>query len=72
MDNLGWDRAALAWTLFGVLVSEGLLLSFLGHWPGLYTLFLFLFFLPSLYTHSSLGWLEFAAWRWNRPSQERS
>jgi hypothetical protein len=60
MNTLGWDRAALAWTLFGILVIEGLLVSFLGHWPGPYTLFLSLFFLPSLYAHGSLGWLEFA------------
>jgi hypothetical protein len=60
MDILGRDRAALAWALFGILVTVGLLLSFLGHLPGLYTLFLSLFFLPSLYAHSSLGWLEFA------------
>lgn len=60
MDTLGWDSSALAWLLFGLFTTEGLMLSFLGHWPGLYTLFLFLFFLPSLYAHSSLGWLEFA------------
>ena len=60
LDTLGWNSAALAWTLFGLFAAEGLMLSFLGHWPGLYTLFLFLLFLPSLYAHSSLGWLEFA------------
>ena len=60
MDALGGNRGALAWALFGLFASEGLLLSFLGHRPGLYTLFLFLLLLPSLYTHSSLRWLEFA------------
>ena len=59
MEAFGWNRAALAWTLFGVFSAEGLLLSFLGRAPGFYTLLLFLFFLPSLYAHSSLSWLEF-------------
>ncbi|MBI2855476.1 MAG: hypothetical protein HYX93_01345 [Chloroflexi bacterium] len=59
-EALGWNSTSLAWALFGVFVSEGLLLSFLGRRPGLFTFLLALFLLPSLYAHSSLQWLEFA------------
>ena len=59
-DLLGWYAGAFALVLLGIFVGLGLLLSFMGRMPGLFALILFLFFLPSLYAHSSLDWLQFA------------
>ena len=56
----GWDTRTFALVLWGIFLGQGLLLSFMGRMAGLFALFLFLFFLPSLYAHSSLDWLRFA------------
>ena len=57
---LGWDAGAFAFLLLGIFVGQGLFLSFMRRMPGLFALILFLFFVPSLYSHSSLDWLQFA------------
>ena len=57
---MGLDVGAFAFLLLGFFVGKGLFLSFMKRMPGLFALILFLFFLPSLYGHSSLDWLQFA------------
>ena len=59
-STLEWEKAAGARVLFGGFVFGGVLLSFLGHRPGLFALLLVPFLLPAVYAQSWLQWLEFA------------